>query len=77
MIGPLKLMVSCTALLLVALLLAALSAGPAEAGPDGRSAGAEPGTGGSPQPHEWAMVLLLFGLVIAYRHIHTTHRRRA
>jgi len=77
MIGSLKLMASLTALLFVALLLVALSAGPAEAGPDGASDTALSGIGGNPEPHEWVMVLLLFGLVIAYRHIHTAHRRRA
>jgi hypothetical protein len=77
MIGPFKLLASFTALMLVVLLLVALSAGSAEAGPDHGLSGAPPGIGGSPELHEWAMVLLLFGLVIAYRHIRSAHRRRA
>jgi hypothetical protein len=72
MIGPLNLIASFVALLLVSVLLVALSASPAEADP-----GSAPAPDTLPAPHEWVMVVLLFALVIAFHHCRTTLRQRA
>ncbi len=71
MIGPLKLIASCVALLLVSILLVALSSGPVEAGPDG---GPVPGDGPMPAPHEWVMIVLLFALVITHHHCRASNQ---
>lgn len=76
MIGPLKLMASLTALVLVSVLLVTLSTSPAEAGPGGDSITVTGVAGSMPAPHEWLMVLLLFVLVIAFHHCRSSHRQR-
>ena len=74
MIGPLKLIASCVALILVSVLLVTLSSSPAEAGP-GDTLTSGNGTGYMPAPHEWVMVLMLFALVIAFHHYRASHRQ--
>ena len=76
MIGPLKIIASCAALLLVSGLLVTLSTSPAEAGPDGGPPTGKDVPGTMPAPHEWVMVLLLFTLVIAFHHCRSSHRQR-
>lgn len=73
MIGPLKLIASCIALILVSALLVALSTSPVEAGPD---VDPVPDDGAMPAPHEWVMVVLLFALVIALHHCRSSHHQQ-
>jgi len=73
MIGPLKLIASCIALILVSALLVTLSTSPVEADPNGSPV---PGNDTMPAPHEWVMVVLLFALVIAFHQCRSSHHNQ-
>jgi len=77
MIGPLKLIASCTAALLVSFLLISSLTSPAEAGHEGGSPADTDSGANMPAPYEWVMVLLFFVLVIAFHHCRRAHRQRA